>query len=70
MNDWFELPGVLYYGWVIPAAFLVSLFLLVYARFLAHLSPSRAPVTAAHGDDRGALRPRPRGAVAVTAGPV
>ena len=31
---------------------------------------SRAPVTAAHGDDRGALRPRPRGAVAVTAGPV
>ena len=31
---------------------------------------SRAPVTAAHGDDRGALRPRLRGAVAVTAGPV
>ena len=31
---------------------------------------SRAPVTAAHGDDRGARRPRPRGAVAVTAGPV
>ena len=31
---------------------------------------SRAPVTAAHGDDRGALRPRPRGAGAVTAGPV
>ena len=31
---------------------------------------SRAPVTAAPGDDRGALRPRPRGAVAVTAGPV
>ena len=31
---------------------------------------SRAPVTPAHRDDRGAVRARPRGAVAVTAGPV
>ena len=31
---------------------------------------SRAPAAAAHGDDRGALRARPRGVVAVAAGPV
>ena len=34
-----------------------------------HARP-RAPAAAAHGDDRGALRARPRGVVAVAAGPV
>ena len=37
MNDWFDLPGVLYFGWVIPAAILVSIFVVAYGRFLAHL---------------------------------
>ena len=37
MNAWFDLSGVLYFGWVIPAAILVSIFVLSYWRFLAHL---------------------------------
>ena len=37
MNSWFDLPGALYFGWVIPAAFLVSIFVLSYWRFLTHL---------------------------------
>jgi hypothetical protein len=37
MNSWFNLSGALYFGWVIPAAVLVSIFVLFYVRFLAHL---------------------------------
>ena len=37
MNAWFDLSGALYFGWVIPAAILVSIFVLSYWRFLAHL---------------------------------
>ena len=37
MNAWFDLSGALYFGWVIPAAILVSIFVLAYWRFLAHL---------------------------------
>ena len=37
MNAWFDLSGALYFGWVIPAALLVSMFVLAYWRFLAHL---------------------------------
>jgi len=35
-----DLHGVLYYGWVVPAAFLVLLFALSYLRFLLHLPMS------------------------------
>ena len=37
MNAWFELSGALYFGWVIPATILVSIFVLSYWRFLTHL---------------------------------
>ena len=37
MNAWFDLSGALYFGWVIPAAILVSIFVLSYSRFLTHL---------------------------------
>ena len=37
MNAWFDLSGALYFGWVITAAILVSIFVLSYWRFLAHL---------------------------------
>ena len=37
MNAWFDLSGALYFGWVIPATILVSVFVLSYWRFLAHL---------------------------------
>ena len=37
MNAWFDLSGVLYFGWVIPAAILVSVFVLSYRRFLEDL---------------------------------
>ena len=37
MNAWFDLSGALYFGWVIPASILVSLFVLTYLRFLLHL---------------------------------
>ena len=37
MNAWFDLSGVLYFGWVIPAAILVSIFVLSYWQFLVHL---------------------------------
>ncbi len=37
MNHWFEMGGVLYFGWVIPAAVIVALFGLSYLGFLAHL---------------------------------
>ena len=38
MNSWFDLPGVLYFGWVIPAFVLVSIFVLSYLKFLGYLS--------------------------------
>ena len=37
MNSWFDFDGVLYFGWVIPASVLVSIFVLSYLKFLAHL---------------------------------
>lgn len=37
MNAWFDLDGVLYFGWVIPAAIIVSIFVLSYWQFLTHL---------------------------------
>lgn len=37
MNSWFDFDGVLYFGWVIPAAILVTIFVLAYLTFLAHL---------------------------------
>ena len=37
MNAWFDLSGALYFGWVIPAAILVSIFVLSDWRFLARL---------------------------------
>ena len=40
MNDWFDLGGILYFGWVIPAGFAVALFALTYAGFLIHLPRS------------------------------
>ena len=38
-SDWFDLGGILYFGWVIPAGIIVALGALCYARFLGHLSP-------------------------------
>ena len=40
MNAWFHLSGALYFGWVIPAAILVSIFVLSYWRLLLHLPRS------------------------------
>jgi hypothetical protein len=40
LNQVFDLPGILYFGWVIPAGVLVTVFVLSYARFLRDL-PSR-----------------------------
>ncbi len=37
MNPWFSLSGALYFGWVIPASIMVSIFVLSYSRFLLHL---------------------------------
>jgi hypothetical protein len=37
MNSWFDYDGVLYFGWVIPAAIIVTIFVLSYLKFLAHL---------------------------------
>lgn len=37
MNSWFDFDGVLYFGWVIPASVLVSVFVLSYLKFLGHL---------------------------------
>lgn len=37
MNSWFSLSGALYFGWVIPASIMVSIFGLSYSRFLLHL---------------------------------
>lgn len=37
MNSWFDFDGVLYFGWVVPASVLVSIFVLSYLKFLAHL---------------------------------
>ena len=37
MNSWFDFDGVLYFSWVVPAAVMVSIFVLSYLRFLAHL---------------------------------
>ncbi len=39
MNHWFDWGGFLYFGWVVPAGILVTLFGLAYLRFLAHLPP-------------------------------
>jgi hypothetical protein len=36
-NHWFRLPGIFYFGWVIPAAILVAIVGLSYLRFLAAL---------------------------------
>ena len=40
MNAWFDLSGTLYFGWVIPASILVTIFVLAYLRFLLHLPAS------------------------------
>ena len=40
MNSWFDLPGALYFGWVIPASVMVTIFVFAYWRFLTHLSPA------------------------------
>lgn len=40
---WFDLPGILYFGWVIPASVFVVCFVCYYRRFLGHL-----PVTFRH----------------------
>ena len=37
MNSWLELDGIFYFSWVIPAAAMLSVFLLSYIRFLVHL---------------------------------
>ena len=37
MNSWFDFDGVLYFGWVIPAGIIVSIFVLSYLQFLAHI---------------------------------
>jgi len=37
MGSWFDLSGALYFGWVIPASIMVSIFVLSYSRFLLHL---------------------------------
>jgi len=37
MNSWFDFDGVLYFDWVIPASVIVSIFVLSYLKFLAHL---------------------------------
>jgi hypothetical protein len=36
-NRWFQLPGILYFGWVIPAGIVVAIVGLSYLRFLAAL---------------------------------
>ncbi|WP_437541709.1 hypothetical protein WME97_27765 [Sorangium sp. So ce367] len=36
-SSWFDLGGVLYFSWVIPAAVVVAAFAVAYLRFLAHL---------------------------------
>ncbi|WP_437612952.1 hypothetical protein WMF20_10720 [Sorangium sp. So ce834] len=36
-SSWLDLGGVLYFGWVIPAAVVVAAFALAYLGFLAHL---------------------------------
>ena len=38
-SQWFDLGGVLYFSWVIPAAVLVALLGLAYLPFLAHMQP-------------------------------
>jgi hypothetical protein len=38
-NQWFDLSGAFYFGWVIPAAILVGLLGIAYLRFLAALPP-------------------------------
>jgi hypothetical protein len=43
LNQLFDLPGVLYFGWVIPAGILVTVFVLSYAKFWGHL-PSRTRI--------------------------
>jgi hypothetical protein len=42
-SDFFQLDGVLYFGWVIPASFIVLAFGTAYLRFLWHL-PKRTRV--------------------------
>jgi hypothetical protein len=37
MNSWFDFDGVLYFGWVIPASIIVTIFVLSYLKFLIHV---------------------------------
>ena len=39
LNQLFDLPGIFYFGWVIPAGILVAVFVASYLRFLAALPP-------------------------------
>lgn len=36
-NRWFDLPGIFFFGWVIPAGIVVAIVGVAYLRFLAHL---------------------------------
>lgn len=38
MSGWFNLGGIFYFGWVLPASAFVLTFALLYLRFLGHLS--------------------------------
>lgn len=49
ISNFFDYDGVLYFGWVIPAAIFVTLFGLAYVRFLLHLPRRTAVLMATSG---------------------
>jgi len=49
ISNFFDYDGVLYFGWVIPAAIFVALFGLSYLRFLLHLPRRTAVLMASAG---------------------